>query len=220
MRPSVATTLTTMHNDYSFFHQSLNAVRKFKGCHPYAIERGAVEMAGEAQFLKAPKILVPADEHGENCVFESTSYATSPGHGLSTLQSMVGHTLPEDFTAFHEQFEKALVVSRACPLHLWSEDQIVESIHRFREFPDKPFRVFRFGDLYEIEATQFGLWLEEPGSSKWKVITTAPGVIDDMDDDSVEPSRIVGDSFHSWLQKWIEQDGSNEICLGWIYDLA
>jgi hypothetical protein len=200
--------------DYTFLHHSTATVRRLKGCHPYAIERGAKETGTEDQLRRAPRIILPADEQGLDCVFETSSYATSPGHGLRVLQAMVGHPLPEDFTAFHEQFEKALVVTRTFPLHLWHEDKIIEGIHRFREFIDKPFRVFRFGDQYEREATQFGLWLEEPGTMKWRVITTAPGVIDDMDDDDIDPDRIIGDSFYEWLKSWIERDGLPDMSMG------
>ena len=203
-----------MFYNYTFLHDSIATIRRLKGCYPYAIERGARENGAGDQLRRAPKIITPADEQGENCVFETSSYATSPGHGLPVLQSLVGHPLPQDFIAFHEQFEKALVVTRTAPLHLWQEDKIIEGIQRFRESPGQPFRVFRFGDQYEREATQFGLWLEELGTMKWRVITTAAGVIDDMDDDFIDPDRIIGDSFYEWLRSWIERDGLPDLCMG------
>jgi hypothetical protein len=77
----------------------------------------------------------------------------------------------------------------------------------FRDDFTKPLRVFRFGDQYDREATQFGMWLEEPGTMKWRVISTAVGCLDDLDDDYVEPERILASSFSEWLKDWINRDG-------------
>lgn len=193
--------------DYSFFDKFIDKTRLLKGCHPYALVRGANETGTVDQLLRSPKIIIPADNQGENCIFEAASYATSPGHGLAKVQEMVGYPLPDDLLAFYERYEKALVVTRTYPLHMWHEDKIIEKIKWFREFFDKPFRVFRFGDQYDREATQFGMWLEEPGTDKWRIISTAIGIIDDMDDDNVTPDRIIGQNFYEWFKSWVERDG-------------
>ena len=67
-------------------------------------------------------------------------------------------------------------------------------------------RPFRFGEQYEREATQYGLWLEAPGTMEWRVISMDRGVIDEDDDPYVEPDRIVGASFFEWFKEWMESD--------------
>lgn len=193
--------------DYSFFESSIQNVRTFIGRQPSALQQGALETGSEEQLKRSPKILIEGDEMGDDCIFEAASYATTPGRGLRLVAEVVGHTLPEDFLQFYELYEKALVVTRTFPLHLWSEAKIIEGIERFRENSDKPFRVFRFADQYDREATQFGLRLDDPEKMKWQVISTAIGCIDDMDDDSIDPRQVIGESFHGWLKSWIERDG-------------
>jgi hypothetical protein len=152
-------------------------------------------------------IVTPESEDGDH-VFDTTSYAASPGHGLAALQEMVGWPLPPDLVAFYELFEKALVVTRTHPLHIWPEDKILRLTREFyRDDFTKPLRVFRFGDYFDCETTQFGMRLEEPGTMKWRVFSTAVGCLDDIDDDQVDPDRILAPSFREWLADWIARDG-------------
>lgn len=182
-------------------------IRTLTGCDPDALVRGSIETGSEAQLSRSPKIIIPADHRGENCVFEAASYGRSPGHGLTRVQALVGNPLPDDFLAFYEQYETALVVTRTFPLHLWSEDKMIEGIKWHREFYDKPFRVLRFGDQYDRNFIYFALWLEDIGTKNWRVIATDHGSIDDMDDDHVDSGQIIGNSFYEWLKSWVERDG-------------
>ncbi len=192
--------------DYAFFDRSVGTVRNFIGRHPYALERGSKETGTEQQLKKSPKIVVDADELGKDCLFLAASYATSPGHGLAKVQKMVGHPLPEDFLGFYERYEKALVVSRTFPIHLWHEEKIIEGIHDYCAYSDRPFRLLRFGDQYEMGAVQFALWLETPGTMNWRVVATQSGS-SYLDDTVLDPDEIIGPSFYEWLKDWIERDG-------------
>jgi hypothetical protein len=194
--------------DYKFFDDSLRKVRRLQGSH-YPIIQGSLEIRSENS--PSPPARIIREEIGiADCIFEATSYATMPGHGLGRLQELVRHPLPPDFIAFYERYAKALAVTLTYPLYFWSEDKMVEEINERREFLDRPMRTFRFGEQYEREATQYGLWLEEPGTMKWRVISTDSGVIDEDDDPYVEPDRIVGASFFEWFKEWMESDGASD----------
>lgn len=194
--------------DYSFFDDSLHDARKLLGYH-YDVLLGSEEIRNSASGSPSAKIIQEEDESG-NCIFEATSYATIPGHGLGRLQELVRHPLPPEFIAFYEKYEKALAVTLTYPLFFWPEDRILEEINERREFLDRPMRTFRFGEQYEMEATQYGLWLEEPGTMRWRVISMDRGVIDEDDDPYVEPDRIVGSSFYIWFKEWMETDGASD----------
>ena len=193
--------------DYSFFHEPLSKPRRLLGCTPWHVEDGAKETGSDEQLSKYPKIITPPDTNGENCVFETTSYANSPGFALNKLQEFVRNPLPLDFISFYNQYAKALVVTRTYPLCISPKEMIIKNIHRFHNSLDGDLRIFRFGDQYELEATQYGLWLEEPGTMKWRVVTTALGIIDDMDEAQMDPDRIVGECFYDWIRSWIARDG-------------
>ena len=194
--------------DYNFFDKSLCNVRTLRGYH-YDVLLGSEEIRNDASGSPAARIVQEADEFG-NCIFEATSYATVPGHGLSRLQELVRHPLPPEFIAFFEKYEKALAITLAYPLYLWPEEKIIEQINERREFLDRPMRTFRFGEQYETEATQYGLWLEVPGTMEWRVISMERGEIDEDDDPYVEPDRIVGASFFEWFKEWMESDGASD----------
>jgi hypothetical protein len=194
--------------DYDFFDISLKNIRKFKG-YCYDIAQGYSEIKNNHSGSPDFRILQEEDHDG-NSIFEATSYATTPGHGLAELNQLVQWPLPPEFCEFYEHYEKALAVTRTYPLYLWPEAKIIDEINERREFLDRPLRTFRFGEQYEREATQFGLWLEEPGTMKWRVIGMDNGTIDEMDDPYVEPDRIIGASFYEWFKKWIETDGASD----------
>ncbi len=140
--------------DYSFFDNSLKSIRVLKGTH-YDVFQGSLEIRNDASGSPAANLIQEADEFG-NRIFETTSYASIPGHGLYRLQELVRHPLPPEFIAFYEKYEKALAVTLTYPLYFWPEDKIIEEINERREFLDRPMRTFRFGEQYEREATQFG----------------------------------------------------------------
>jgi hypothetical protein len=195
--------------DFTFFGEALNRVRRLKTyTSPWYIFCGARETGGPEQLAVLPKMISEPTSGDGEYIFETTNYAVSPGHGLPALQEMVGWALPPDLAAFYELYEKALVITRTHPLHLWPEEKMLSLTREFfRDDFTKPLRVFRFGDQYDREATQFGMWLEEPGTMKWRVISTAVGCLDDLDDDYVEPERILASSFSEWLKDWINRDG-------------
>ena len=194
--------------DYNFFDDSLRNARNLQGSH-YAIFQGSLEIRSENS--PSPPARIIREEVGiADCIFEATSYATMPGHGLSRLQELVRYPLPPGFIAFYEKCKKALAVTLTYPLYFWPEDKIIEEIKERREFLDRPMRTFRFGEQYEREATQYGLWLEEPGTMEWRVISMDRGVIDEDDDPYVEPDRIVGASFFEWFKEWVESDGASD----------
>ena len=118
------------------------------------------------------------------------------------------HPLPPEFIAFYEKYEKALAVTLAYPLYFWPEDRIIEEIKERREFLDRPMRTFRFGEQYDRQAAQYGLWLEEPGTMKWQVIVMDTGVIDEDADIYVQPYRRTGASFYEWFKERMETDGA------------
>ncbi len=194
--------------DFCFFDRALRNARRLNG-YPYDVFRGAEEAGSSSQLKNYPRMLVEVDDGGDG-VFETTSYATSPGHGLANLQFLIGTLLPAEFGAFYDLYQKALVVTCTYPLYLWPEKRIIDEITERREFLDRPMRTFRFGEHYEGQATQFGLWLEEPGTTHWRVISMDSGTIDEMDDPYVDPDRIIGNSFYEWLKDWIETDGASD----------
>ncbi len=196
--------------DYSFFDQSLSTTRLLKSytC-PYYILDAVPELFGDRRPIKAP-VLIYRDENPKTLdgtyIFETASYASSPGHGLARVQELVGHPLPSDFLAFYQRYEKALIVTRTYPIHMWHEDKIIEGIFDYWAYPDRPFRILRFGDQYDRQATQFGLWLEEPGTMKWRVVSTQIGS-NYLDDTLMDPGQIIGQSFYEWLKDWVDRDG-------------
>jgi len=194
--------------DYSFFDISLKRIRKLAGYH-YDVLQGSEEIRNDASGSPAAKV-IQEECKGCDAVFEATSYAATPGHGLHRLQELVRHPLPPEFIAFYENYEKALAVTLTYPLYFWPEERIIEEINERREFLDRPMRTFRFGEQYEREATQYGLWLEEPGTMKWRVISMDRGVIDEDDDPYVEPDRITGTSFYEWFKEWMKSDGASD----------
>ncbi len=193
---------------YRFFAETLVTPRRLKSyTWPGYIIRGTRETDASGGLNGYPKMISQPESGDGEFIFDTTSYATAPGHGLPLLQEMVGWPLPSDFVTFYELYEQALVVTRTHPLHLWSEKKILDNIMDYREDFTKPLRIFRFGDQYDREATYFSLWLEEPGTMKWRVISTAIGRLDDLDNDYVEPDRILAPSFSEWLWDWIDRDG-------------
>ena len=192
--------------DYSFFDDSLKSIRRLRGTH-YDVFQGSLEIRNDASGSPPAKLIQEADEFG-NRIFEATSYATIPGHGLNRLQELVRHPLPPDFIAFYEKYEKALAVTLAYPLYFWPEDRIIEEIKERREFLDRPMRTFRFGEQYDRQAAQYGLWLEEPGTMKWQVIVMDTGVIDEDADIYVQPYRRTGASFYEWFKERMETAGA------------
>jgi hypothetical protein len=194
--------------DFSFFLSTLSQVRRLKSyTAPWYITRGAQEAGDPDQLAKFPKMISEPEAGTGEFVFDTTNFASVPGHGLATLQEMVGWPLPPDLIAFYELFEKALVITRTFPLHIWPEEKIVNAIKDHRESFAKPLRVFRFGEQFDREATQFGMRLEEAGTMRWRVISTELGSIDDEDDDYVESDRVLGNSFREWLKDLIDRDG-------------
>lgn len=195
--------------DYNFFDESLRNVSRLQGYHCDVL-LGSEEIRNDASGSPGAKIVQEADDSGD-CIFEATSYAAIPGHGLSRLEELVRHPLPPEFIAFYERYAKALAVTLTDPLHFWPEDKIIEEINERREFLDRPMRTFRLGEQYEKEATQYGFWLEAPGTMEWRVISMGRGVIDENDDPYVEPDRIVGASFFEWFKEWMESDGASDL---------
>lgn len=194
--------------DYNFFDDSLRTVRTLQGSH-YHIIQGSLEIRSDNS-PSPPARILREEVEGADCIFEATSYATMPGHGLSRLQELLRHPLPPEFIAFYEKYEKALAVTLTYPLYFWPEARMIEEINERREFLDRPMRTFRFGEQYEREATQYGLWLEEPGTGKWRVISMDRGVIDEDDELYVEPDRIIGASFYECFREGMETDGKSD----------
>ena len=99
--------------DCNFFDDSLRKVRKLQGYH-HGIIQGSLEIRNENS-PSPPARIIREEVEGADCIFEATSYATMPGHGLSRLQELVRHPLPPEFIAFYEKCEKALAVTLTYP---------------------------------------------------------------------------------------------------------
>jgi hypothetical protein len=77
--------------DFSFFSETLDKVRRLKSnSWPWYIVRGAQETGSAEQLASLPRIITKTESGGGEHIFDTTSYATSPGHELHKLQEMVG----------------------------------------------------------------------------------------------------------------------------------
>jgi hypothetical protein len=198
--------------DYSFFDDSLRKLRRLRSyTYPYYILRGAVEVGSPRQLEIAPKVIsMDVSEVSETAVFDTTSYSKEPGSNLRQLLDFLGNELPPDFLAFYKKYAEALVVTRSYPIHLWSEGKMIEeATTRWRLWNlQKPIRFFRFGEYFDCEAQQFGLWQEKVGSGIWRVVVTDIDSRDEeFDADEMDPVYIMGLSFYDWLKDLIDRDG-------------
>ncbi|HSJ02889.1 MAG TPA: SMI1/KNR4 family protein, partial [Verrucomicrobium sp.] len=152
----------------------------------------------------APRML---SENGWERVILTRSYARKPGRGVARLEQKLQNKVPEDFRAFHEVYDEALVTTRTYPLHLWNVDRILSEVETWRDIDNFPLRLFRFAQYWDIYGLYFALWQENPKGDDWKVVIVSHGHRDDQLDEYVEPECIVGESFYAWLKSWIERDG-------------
>ncbi|MEY4484772.1 MAG: hypothetical protein RL693_2224 [Verrucomicrobiota bacterium] len=197
--------------DYTFFDESLSTVRRLRSLvAQYGIFDGAAAIGMPEQLAHGPKVIWEAGGDSEEVVFDTTSYARVPGTNLEKLSEFMENKLPQDFLDFYQRYAEALVVTRSHPIHLWSEDRILEEATESTAMWNrkKPIRFFRFGEYYDYDAQMFGLWQEKPGSDVWKVVVTDHYTNDDeFDVDNVEPILIRGESFYEWLKRLVEKEG-------------
>jgi hypothetical protein len=200
-----------MSFDYTFFDESLRKVRRLRSVFAHqGIFDGAATIGSPEQLARAPHLIWEAGRGSEEVVFDTTSYARIPGTSLDKLSGFMQNQLPPDFQGFYQRYAETLVVTRSCPIHLWSEDKILEEVVESTSLWNRktPIRFFRFGEYYDCRAQMFGLWQEKPGSEVWKVVVTDHYTRDDeFDLNDVEPILILGESFYEWLKSLIEKDG-------------
>jgi hypothetical protein len=162
------------------------------------------------QIMRAKDAYLPdiVFEDEDETYFRTSSYARTPGVGVGAIESALKNTLPGDFVEFHNKFSEALVVTRSYPLHIWDSGKILEWLGKMRYEKNYPLRFIRFGDYWDLEARQFGLWQRTPYLSEWCVVATSVEDIDDYyDNPTYSDYNKLGDSFSGWLENWIDRDG-------------
>ena len=197
-----------MKHDYAFLEASLHKVRKLRA---YSFDKSYLldapaQLFPEMDLAVAPRVL-EGGEDDDSQVILTRSYARKPGRGVARLEQKLQNKVPEDFRAFHEAYDEALVTTRTYPLHLWNVDRILSEVETWRDIDNFPLRLFRFAQYWDIYGLYFALWQENPKGDDWKVVIVSHGHRDDQLDEYVEPEYILGESFHDWLKSWIERDG-------------
>jgi hypothetical protein len=114
--------------------------------------------------------------------------------------------LPDDFLEFHQLYDEALLTTRTYPIHLWSEEKILEGIEDFRDLTDLPIRFFRFAEYWDQRELWYGLWLD-PGDATWKVAVADMSDRDQIYEENISEEYILSSSFRAWLKDFIRRDG-------------
>ena len=149
--------------DYKFFDDSLKTVRRIQESH-YPIIQGSLEIRSENS--PSPPARIIREEVGiADCIFEATSYATIPGHGLSRLQELVRHPLPPEFIAFYEKYEKALAVTLTYPLYVCTSQNARWHGDLFQRSRLRPERVLGEGWAGSMAVASTPVWVGEAPSA-------------------------------------------------------
>lgn len=195
-----------MKYNYQFFEESLHQLRRLAcgGPDVTCLIDAPRQLFPDQDFGMAPKIL---KEEGWERVILTRSYARKPGKGLAKLGTLMQNHLPEDFLEFHQLYDEALVTTRTLPIHLWSEEKILEEMKTWRDLYPYPLRFFRFGDYWDRNELWFGLWQSDPDINQWKVLITGYDNRDDHLDHGREDEYILAPSFYEWLKDFIARDG-------------
>jgi hypothetical protein len=195
-----------MEYDYTFFEETLHRLRHLAcgGPDVSSLTDAPGELFPEQDFGMAPKIL---KEQGWERVILTRSYARKPGKGLPRLEALMQNRLPEDFCEFHRLYDEALLTTRTFPIHLWSEEKILEELKTWRDLYPYPLRFFRFGDYWDRNELWFGLWQSDFESNQWKVLITGYDNRDDHLDLGREDEYILAPCFYEWLLDFIKRDG-------------
>jgi hypothetical protein len=197
-----------MKHDYRFFEETLHRLRRLRSNtmgSGYLLD-APKQMFPEQDFGMAPKLLSEDEDHWGRVVL-TRSYARKPGKGLARLEALLQNQLPEDFRNFHRLYDEALLTTRTYPIHLWSEERMLEEIDMHRDLYPYPLRFFRFGEYWDQNEIWFGLWQSDPTTNQWKVMVTGYGNRDDDLDHGREDEYIIAPSFYAWLKDFIARDG-------------
>jgi hypothetical protein len=195
-----------MKHDYEFFEDILHRLRRLAcgGPDVSSLTDAPGELFPEQDLGMAPKIL---KEQGWERVILTRSYARKPGKGLARLEALMQNRLPEDFCEFHRLYDEALLTTRTFPIHLWSEEKMLEEIEGWRDLYPYPLRFFRFAQYWDIYGLYYGLWQENPDGNEWQVVICSHSQRDDDLDQDVEQEYVLARSFYDWLKDFIERDG-------------
>ena len=195
-----------MQINFPLFEKSLKTERILKA-YNYAdyLRRAPLEIT-RGQATNLPVVVY---EEKDATFFKTSSYARSPGGGtVDKIESLIKNRLPDDFRTFYLEYAEALIVTRSYPIHLWGIELIAEWFSDMRYKKGYPIRFIRFGDYWDMGATQFALWQHTPNLNEWRVVTTSVGQHDDeYDDPDFRNYYKVGDSFSGWLEDLIARDG-------------
>lgn len=195
-----------MDNYFPEFEKSLRTQRVLKAYNYADYLRNAPAEIMRGQPASLPDIVY---QEGDVTYFSTSSYARGPGEDTGTeIEALLGNRLPSDFRAFYDKFAEALVVTRSYPIHIWNLNKISEWFWDMRYKKPYPLRFIRFGDYWDLRATQFALWQKDPAKLEWCVVATSVEQIDDQyDDPSFTDYNKLGDSFSAWLEDWVARDG-------------
>lgn len=179
-----------MKYDYEFFEESLNRLRRLRSNtlgSGYLLD-APEQLFPEQSFGIVPKLLEEDEDHWGRVVL-ARSYARKPGKGLAKLEALMQSRLPDDFLEFHRLYDEALLTTRTYPIHLWSEEKILEEIGGWRD--PYPIRFFRFAQYWDIYGLYYGLWQETEGGEDLRVVIVSHTERDDDLDDAVESEYIL-----------------------------
>ncbi len=197
-----------MKHDYEFFEETLHRLRRLRS---YSIDKSHLLDAPGQVFPGMELGMSPRIVEGEgddpSQVILTRSYARKPGKGLAKLEAVLQNKLPEDFLEFHRIYDEALLTTRTFPIHLWSEEKILDEIEGWRDLYPYPLRFFRFAQYWDIYGLYYGLWQENPDGNEWRVVICSHSQRDDDLDQDVEQEYVLARSFHDWLKDFIERDG-------------
>jgi hypothetical protein len=155
--------------DYSFFEDSLNNLRCLRAYSPdksYLLE-APKRIFAEVDLGLAPQVM-EGEEDDSSQIILTRSYARISNY--KNLECVLKNSPPMDFEAFYRVCDEALVTTRTMPIHLWKIDHMIDRISNFRDVYDYPIRFFRFGEYWDMQSLQFGLWQSNPMVSEWSVV--------------------------------------------------
>lgn len=188
------------------FEISLQSRRVLKAYNNGYYILNAVPDVMKGQACELPKVTF--EDTRITCIETTSSYARMPGSDLAPLEAFLKNALPEDFTTFWGRYSEALVITRSFPIHLWPVQKMIDSMELMRKTERCPIRFFRFGEQWDAEAVEYGLWQHTPGKDDWWVVATSLEYNDDyFDDENLTDYTLLGYSFKSWLEDWIARDG-------------
>lgn len=121
--------------EFTSFQQAITQTRKLRvNSYGDCLRRGPKQILGSDR-AEGAELIFEGDDH---TIFKASSYARTPGPGVSALDKLLKNTLPDDLKSFYSTYAEALVVTRTYPIHIWSIDKITDWLMNMRQNKTPP----------------------------------------------------------------------------------